>query len=273
MKKITASDYVFGNDARLNNWLWLYLREINPQHAFDGFGADNVRAYLVDLLGYMKVTLAERASNKYLLPKESFKWIGEDERQISWLMLYVQEKLKIGIAPCPPNLFGRNFIIACLDLCEQSLEVKSSVVNRMRIDWNEYIKSDTIFKWFKEKDERSRCEVAWDWLVENRGWKTYGRAPIASYRELLVFFDQLGDSVAEKKLDVAAIKKRWSQKEYRKNIVGKKQYNFVLSDESIAKLDKLAAKSNLSRPQILEALIHFETENSSCLSGKIKKSA
>lgn len=259
-------------DTRLNNWLWLYLRQNGLILSADSFGAENVRAYLSSRVTEVEVhRLIGRISQQYLLPQETFKWIMEDERQINWLDSYAFRVLKVNLYPCPPGLFGRNLIIAKIDLSDQELGVKSGTVDRMRMDWNEYLKSDTIFEWFKEGEEVLRCELAWSWLVENKGEKTYGRAPISNYTDLLMFFDWLTENVAEKNLIVSAIKKRWSQKEYRKKMVGKKQYNFVLSDQAIMKLDRLAAQHEVSRPQILEALIHFETENGSYLPGKTKK--
>ena len=54
------------------------------------------------------------------------------------------------------------------------------------------------------------------------------------------------------------IKSRWSQNKYRNNLVGKKQYNFYLSEQAIESLDRLSEKNNKKRAEILELLIKME---------------
>ena len=71
-------------------------------------------------------------------------------------------------------------------------------------------------------------------------------------------------------LIVEAIKKRVSQQQYRKKMADKKQCNLVLSNKTILDLDKLAAKYGVSRPQIMETLIQFETERNIYLPEKVK---
>ncbi|WP_253947681.1 hypothetical protein [Pseudomonas aeruginosa] len=55
-------------------------------------------------------------------------------------------------------------------------------------------------------------------------------------------------------------KKRWSQNKYRAKLTGKKQYNFILSEKAINRLDKLAGKYDLRRTEVLEILLQMEEE-------------
>ncbi len=57
-----------------------------------------------------------------------------------------------------------------------------------------------------------------------------------------------------------SIKKRWSQNKYRAKLTGKKQYNFILSEKAINRLDKLAGKYDLRRTEVLEILLQMEEE-------------
>jgi len=86
-----------------------------------------------------------------------------------------------------------------------------------------------------------------------------------------MFFDAIEVSDAQKKLDVASIKRKWSQQKYREGMKGKSQYNFMLSDQVIIHLDKLASRYEATRPQIIEALIEMEATQGIYLLQKIKK--
>lgn len=68
-----------------------------------------------------------------------------------------------------------------------------------------------------------------------------------------------------------SIKKRWSQNKYRAKDTGKKQYNFVLSDKAIKRLDKLADKHDLKRTQVLEILLKMEEEKGDYIPARLKQ--
>ena len=50
-------------------------------------------------------------------------------------------------------------------------------------------------------------------------------------------------------------------KKYRAKQNGKNQYNFILSDRAISRLDKLAKKHEIKRTEVLEILLKMEEEN------------
>lgn len=66
-----------------------------------------------------------------------------------------------------------------------------------------------------------------------------------------------------------SIKKRWSQNKYRAKLVGKKQYNFILSEKAIQRLDKLAEKHDLRRTEVLEILLKMEEEKGNYIPEKL----
>lgn len=259
-------------DARLDAWLWLQVRRDGAHVSPDEFGDINVRKNLALIVGGGQIQwLVEDMSRQRLLPPERLEWINEDERQVNWLLAYIHNELRTGIYPVPPRLLGKQLIIASIDLHDVDLSVKAGIVDMMKFRWNEHIKSDSIFKWFKIEQEVSRCQFAWDWLIEKRTSATYGQPPISTYAELLLFFDKIRVGDAEKKQDVTEIKRRWSQRKYREKMVGKKQYNLLLSDKTIVDLDNLAVKYGVSRPHIVAALIQCEAEKGIYLPQKVKK--
>ncbi|NMM38057.1 MAG: hypothetical protein HHJ09_11165 [Glaciimonas sp.] len=267
--KLSGGDPV---DARVDAWLWFYLKRTGSDLSLDSFMApdmNSIMTFKINFEGRSKFDI-DNAKERSLLPKENLDWITNDERQIKWLYPYICDQFGCGIFPVPPRLLGRNLVTVSIDVWETDFTNKSRAVARMEKDWNQHKQSDSIFKWFKEKEEVSRCELAWNWLVDKKYFFIEGQAPISSYKELLIFFDHQRISDSGKKLNVDSIKKRWSQQQYRKKNTGKKQCNFLLSNQSLDKLEKLAVKYDVSKAKVLDALIQFEAEQGVYLPGKVK---
>ena len=264
-------------DARIDNWLWLYLDREGRNFPADSLARDDVRAYLAETVGVniygesIVDSLVKNDVGRYFLPLESLSWISEDERQISWLRSYLSSRLNVRVEPSPPSLFGKALIVALIDLYWVDIDTKARDISEMKVRWNEHLKSDSIFKWFKE-EERSRCELARNWLIKNRESQAHRVPAISTYSELLMFFDGLTENIAEKKMDVIAIKRQWSQQKRRKERAeaGETQINFEISVKAISTLDGLAKKYGVSRAKIIEALIQFEAIKGLYLPEKIK---
>ncbi|MCY1556671.1 hypothetical protein D9M68_934400 [compost metagenome] len=52
-------------------------------------------------------------------------------------------------------------------------------------------------------------------------------------------------------------------------MTGKKQYNFIMSEKAIKRLDKLAEKHDLKRTQVLEILLQMEEEKGAYIPKKL----
>ena len=260
-------------EKRLTAWLWLEGQREDDRILSENYGRDNDREFISSIIGNRRMDELMVLSNDRLLPVEDFDWISNDERQIKWLSLYVAKDLPSRINAIPVRLKNKEYVLASIDHLDIGLKHKARIVERMRFGWNEYTKSDSIFKWFKGSEEEARCECAWDWLLDRDDNRTRGYGIIRNYEDLLIFFDGRGGSDAEKKLDVAAIKARWSQRKFREGNTGKKQCNFWVSNKAVADLDKLATKYGVKRPQIIEALIRCEVDEGRYLSERMKKIA
>lgn len=260
-------------EKRLTAWLWLEGQREDDRILSENYGRDNDREFISSIIGNRRMDELMVLSNDRLLPVEDFDWISNDERQIKWLSLYVAKELPSRINSIPVRLKNKEYVLASIDHLDIGLKHKARIVERMRFGWNEYTKSDSIFKWFKGSEEEARCECAWDWLLDRDDNRTRGYGIIRNYEDLLIFFDGRGGSDAEKKLDVAAIKARWSQRKFREGNTGKKQCNFWVSNKAVADLDKLATKYGVKRPQIIEALIRCEVDEGRYLSERMKKIA
>ena len=146
-------------------------------------------------------------------------------------------------------------------------------MRRLSDAWTEHARSDRIFSWFKDKDERTKCALAWSWLEKNKPRITWRAEPFTKLTELLEFFDHSGASDEEKELYVDKIKRRWSTQKTREKAVEKKQYNFVLPLSVNAVLDKLAEEHQLSRTKVLEHLILSEEQHELYLPKQPSRSA
>ena len=79
--------------------------------------------------------------------------------------------------------------------------------------------------------------------------------PPKTKNELLIVLDFSIATHPEKIILIESVKKRWSQNKYRANQNGKNQYNFILSDKAIYRLDKLAKKHEIKRTEVLPEFI------------------
>lgn len=256
--------------SRQEIWLWLYLatRQNAPFHANDFKGHDmrERMAEFIQASGMNKESIRAEMS-RTLLPDECLQWITTNCRQLDWLAM----RGGVAYGNPPPRLQGREFVVASIEIADSDISVKKSELQSLESAWAMHKQQDRIFKWFQDgKTGSQRCSLAWEWLCKNRPLSTFNKMPFGDYNGLLAFFDQpaLGD--ADKKLCVMEVKKRWSQQRYREKLVGKKQYNFVLSDKAIQHLDNLAVTHGLKRNQILEILIQMEAAGGSYIAEKLK---
>lgn len=261
-------------EARFDTWLWLEARKDGANLQIESFGIENLRHFLTGYMHEQRIDqMIEFGRYRRILPIEKLEWIKDDKRQVNWLLDYTSKVLKINFYQVPPNLFGKDLLLARIDFYDLELGYKLSAIDRMKDDWNEYLKSDIIFKWFKGEEEAARCAYAWDWLVKRMPRETYGQDAITSYPELLRFYDMTGVNAAQKELDVKKIIRNWNQQKSRENQKDKKQYNFPLTHQALADLDKLAKRYEVTRPQIIEALIKMEAVQGYYLPQKAKKTS
>ncbi len=251
----------------LNNrevaWLWLSLVGREGERLDDcQFNSPTMRDKIARTLKDSRSLKREieHARETQLLPLEAFGWIEKNGRQPKWLAAEAMRKtnlrLRNSIFRTLPN---KDQVIVLFDLWNTEFSRKERALRYLSEDWNEHLRTDKIFKWFKDQDEREKCSLAWSWLEQNQPTLIRLEKPFTRHGELLEFFDHCSASSGEKELYVEKIKRRWSTQKTRVNATHKKQYNFVLNNNINAALDKLAEEHQLSRTKILEELILSET--------------
>lgn len=258
---------------RFDNWLWFYLDSCGARFNSDYFHGPNMRAIMADYIAGRQeiVDDIKHYSSLDLLPIEMFEWIKEDERQCQWLVSLLKKEPDNWLGRPPIRLRNRDLVIAMIDTQRVDLSRKQSTVDRMKDSWSQHIENDGVLLWFKGKEEELKCELAWKWITAGNGGRyTRYSEQIRSHQELLMCFDRMEFSDDKKLLCLNSVKKSWSQRRYRKNLTGKKQYNFILSDPAIKRLDGLAKKYELKRTQVLEILLKMESEHETYMPEVVK---
>ena len=259
-------------DARVNSRrdtvLWFYLSSQGAPLNPDEFGRLVMRDRMAEFLNWRSDLVAGIPSilSKTMLRDEHLTWIKDDERQHQWLIT----RFGFNVQNPPANLFGKALVIATIDVWNADLNTKASNIKAFENSWKQQKQQDRVFKWFQDKDEAQRCALAWDWLCKNKP-PIFKTNPVSSYNELLMLSDRTPWSEVEKAHCLDTCRKRWNQQQYRENLKGKKQCNFVLSEKVIQQLDQWAETYDLKRPQILEVLIKMEAEMNIYLPEKMKR--
>lgn len=255
---------------RRDLWLWFWLT---------GHGA-NLGSYAESRMGMrdkmahylnQNAWLTPRArddKNKQLLPERQLDWLNEGSRQIEWIYQKFTQYAGYNWNNTPQDVFGKDRLILIIDLWQVDTTQKKLTLDSLKIQWNAHKSGDKTYKWFKDDDKKSA--LAWDWLNKNTSFTVLHSKPFETYEDVLIFFDSANLTTEQKTLYIDRIKKRWSQQKYRESLIGKAQYNFVLSDKAVANLDKLASFHEISRAKILEILLEMETEKNGYIPERIR---
>ena len=265
------------HNRRYDIWRWLQLT-INNVQLLGEINQPGMRSTMTHVISSTP-GLSEMIKNReaeQLLPEKCLEWINEGTRQVEWLSSKLRERIAYSdsIAPLTSGLIGKDLLIASIDLWSINIKQKGSFLNELEGSWNEQKKGDKQFKWFE--DEEQKCLLAGKLINKHIPLDGYLSIklsvyqPIESYENLLIFFDHSNLDHNQKTLFIEKVKITWRQQKYRKNLTGKGQYNFILSDKAIARLDKLSDTYELSRAKILDILLKMEAEQNRYLPERIK---
>lgn len=261
-------------DSRLSTWLWLLLKsqashatprkpeELEELGKIGELGSPGMRDRMADLIQKTQggTEFIETQSASSLLPEKDLEWITSNKRQ----NLFIVRKLieKNGNQPImpPTNLTDRALTIAMIDIWAIEKNHKSWTINLIKFEWEQHSSSDHIFKWLDNSDIEKRLETAWEITKKKFPILTSQQKAPKEKDEFIILLDTQFITTPDKILLMESIKKRWSQNKYRAKLTGKKQYNFILSEKAINRLDKLADKYDLRRTEVLEILLQMEEE-------------
>ncbi|MGI0737706.1 hypothetical protein ACRCPM_31365, partial [Pseudomonas aeruginosa] len=97
-----------------------------------------------------------------------------------------------------------------------------------------------------------------------------GLTTTKSHQRLLQTLDTFTWPPLERAHCIATVRRLWRQKLRRQEAKGRKQYNFILSDKAIKRLDRFSKNLEPSRARILEILLQMEDEKDLYLKEQIR---
>lgn len=257
-------------DSRLSTWLWLFLKGQVPDANIGELGSPGMRDRMADLIQNTQTgaEFIEAQSALFLLPEKDLEWITSKKRQNLFIARKLIEKSGYQSIMPPTNLTDRALTIAMVDIWAIEKNQKSWAINQIKFEWEQHSSSDHIFKWFDSHDIEQRLETAWEITKIKFPLLTFQQSTPKEKDDLIILLDTQFITTPEKTLLMESIKKRWRQNKYRAKLTGKKQYNFILSDKAINRLDKLADKYDLKRTEVLEILLQMEEEKGIYISAR-----
>lgn len=265
------------HNRRYDIWRWFQLtaNKIPLPGEINHPGMRSTMKHVISSTPGLSEIIKHRQAEQ-LLPENYFEWINEGNRQVEWLNSKLIPRITQNgfMPPMTGGLFGKDLLIASIDLWNINLKQKVSLLSELEVSWNEHKKGDKQFKWFS--DEEQKCILAGELIKKyipldgllSIKLSTY--PPIENHENLLTFFDHANLDHNQIALFLEKVKARWRTQKYRKNLTGKGQYNFILSDKAIARLDRLSDTYELSRAKILDILLKMESEQNRYLPERIK---
>ena len=215
-----------------------------------------------------------------ILESHCFKWIDGSERQSHFMMKEIaHEKIKIYKNPpvgmpchdevnidsiCPKDIASRDRIILIFDLWEENRNHKYEILSDIKHRWGLIMDEDYYSAWLSGDFSKEKCSLAKGKIKSEHPEFFEGVSADSELAAVQCFFDSPDLNYDHKKLLFTTIKRSWSQKKHRAGLVDRnlRQYNFVLSDETIGHLDALAKKCDMKRTEVLERLLRLESLNS-----------
>lgn len=255
-------------NRRQQIWLWLWLSSGNRVAAdalppFESCGGGTMPEAILNTLGMtptIRSVEIRAAMDACLLPEEQLAWIGDGERQLSWLLRRLRGKISY-LHRNIVRLTPREELIVRLDILDATLAEKQSLMADIYRDWRAQVARDSDFDWFlNQKEEVERCKCAWEWLEKRYLRPRHFRQRFDTYQGLLQFFDQEDMERAKQQEIVRKIKQRWSRQQLDVRNSDCKQVNVMLPTATISKLDHLVKKHGMSRAKIVAKLIDDEAE-------------
>lgn len=207
-----------------------------------------------------------------LLNKNDFNWIAETGRQPKWLLnkllkhhffRYYSEDI---FFRTPVNSSEKEVLIARFDHEDRSLSDKQSILDNLHNEWNEKLREEQPFNWYKNDPQQAKkkYECAWDWYSNNKSPQRRRANPPPKFNnldEVLAYIDDVGYSLEESLYHLEQIKKKFKAQQVAANRKGKKQTNLSLSDETREMLELLSNQNKMSRTELVELLIQKAHKN------------
>ncbi|WP_278420103.1 hypothetical protein [Stutzerimonas kunmingensis] len=251
---------------RQTQWKWYYLYKSRQfpnsnEEIRTGEIDKAIKAYHLNITSDERRMLRkmQQEMDCHIIDHTELTWMINEKRQNAWI---INQLIKfIPNIPKPKTTSAFQSILYQIDTWSIPKEAKIDEINKLKHKWLKQISRDKVFKWFEGKDEKTKIEATHDIVIKQLSYFPSEYIPLETIDDVILFFDRIDANTHEHDLLIRKIKARWSQNNYRKKTLGKKQYNFVLSKQAIESLDRLSEKHSKKRTEILELIIRLEQQD------------
>jgi hypothetical protein len=195
------------------------------------------------------------------------------EYKLPWPKL--NENGKLSLIPCIENLSvngyidqpiltnqprsaaeAKDAIVYYIDALSIDKAIKSKLISILAYDAKTTMQEKSLISWINKDDMENHLSWIEHYLRENIKTNKILTSKDTLIYEIQSFFDiLLACNKIEYRYHISAMKKAWSQKCFRDNRVGKKQYSFNMSNDISALLDELCKKEKLTKGELIEEMI------------------
>lgn len=261
----------------LRSWIDIYLPRDHSLSAYD-WAEDSIVTWLKN--DSQTKFSVEDDWQANALESHCFEWLDGSQRQLCFMLNEIaHEKTRDDKNPiagivrrdeksidriAPKHIALRDRIILIFDLYSKSKDCKHDILLGMKDRWGLILEKDYYSAWLSGDFSKEKCLLAKDKIKSEHPGFFEEISVDSEFEAVQCFFDSPNFNHGHKKLLFTTIKRSWSQKKYRAGLVDRnlRQYNFVLSDETIGHLDALAKKCDMKRTEVLERLLRLESQNS-----------
>ncbi|MBV7583031.1 hypothetical protein KW851_09400 [Pseudomonas sp. PDM33] len=262
------------NERRDDIWLWFYLAlRGKALYRSEALNPRTMSEQMAESIRHFRLSPEEIAvdQNRQMVSEEHITWISNCKRQLAW----IQHRLTCNKHIRTPDIYSsalteRELLIAKIDCSGSAPRDKESCVIDLKQAWPEQMQLDKQLSWIQETNKSGAWQHLCEWMRKHQPEQKLPEVAPKDLQEVLIASDAWSWSDVERKYCISTARRLWRQTLRRKKAKGKKQYNFILSDKAIKRLDKLSKDHELSRARILEILLLMEDEKDLYLKEQIR---
>ena len=242
---------------------WAFLCHINEARLSITTKGESIKREIVQALNRNSELAGKIKAWKttHVIPENATPKIPEDGRRNRIIR---KELLWQGITPSfyHQELTELENTTAAIDVAECAAKTKLLALNGILFRLPSLTETDGIFDWFDGEQSSEKISLAESILCNISTNSIFNTPPpkIKTKLDIIEHFDGALNTWKSRQDFVKKVKRHWSQKKYKENNNGKKQKNFLLSEVTIKRLEKIAKMHDISQTQALEILILMESK-------------
>ncbi|EMB9987028.1 TPA: hypothetical protein N2B89_004598 [Pseudomonas aeruginosa] len=262
------------SERRDDIWLWFYLAlRGKALYRSEAMNPRTMSEQMAESIKSFRLSPEEIAvdQSRQMVSEEHITWISNCKRQLAWIQHRLNRDESIRTLDIYSSaLTKKEMLIAKMDCSGSAPRDKESQVIGLKQDWDEQTRLDKQLSWVQETNEAGACRHVVEWMRKHQPEQEFPDTVPKTLQDLLIASDAWTWSDVERKYCISTARRLWRQALRRKKAKGKKQYNFILSDKAIKRLDRFSKDNELSRARVLEILLQMEEEKDLYLKEQIR---